>query len=233
MNQPLDSNSLNPSKGKSKSIEPHLTSSLDQDLDHISQDHTTIDFSDLEPHLTRSTTSLLAKPSHLPQIRQDPFHSSPIPFSHNHPSPLRNRRSRRSLKTRLRTEKARRAIEASQTVFFSASSSSASSPSPSPIRTLDHKPFPSYDQFSEVVTAVRLAILHPTKPLLPKLNLSGSSGSYFCKAHVDGNPEVVGIFKPKDEEPCQSLATFSPHSFTLSSVTLLMTLSKPGSQMGL
>ena len=48
-----------------------------------------------------------------------------------------------------------------------------------------------------IVRDVRLAI---AADLHPKLNKSGSSGSYLAK---DTNGDVVGVFKPKDEEPCQ------------------------------
>ncbi|CAZ80198.1 unnamed protein product [Tuber melanosporum] len=51
------------------------------------------------------------------------------------------------------------------------------------------------DQFEEIVESVRLAI---RKGIDPKLIKQGSSGSYFMR-DSDGN--VVGVFKPKDEEP--------------------------------
>lgn len=79
-------------------------------------------------------------------------------------------------------------------------------------RTLDHGEPTTVAAFAKAVEAVREAIEDPDRPLHPRLNQSGSSGSYFCRAHVakdddgDGGEavEVVGIFKPKDEEPCQS-----------------------------
>ncbi|PUU82009.1 phosphatidylinositol 3 and 4-kinase-domain-containing protein [Tuber borchii] len=51
------------------------------------------------------------------------------------------------------------------------------------------------EQFDEIVESVRLAI---RKGIDPKLIKQGSSGSYFMR-DSDGN--VVGVFKPKDEEP--------------------------------
>ncbi|PWW73109.1 hypothetical protein C7212DRAFT_359486 [Tuber magnatum] len=51
------------------------------------------------------------------------------------------------------------------------------------------------EQFEEIVESVRLAI---RKGIDPKLIKQGSSGSYFMR-DSDGN--VVGVFKPKDEEP--------------------------------
>lgn len=51
------------------------------------------------------------------------------------------------------------------------------------------------EQFEEIVESVRVAI---EQGLHPKMISQGSSGSYFAR-----NPEgkVVGVFKPKDEEP--------------------------------
>jgi hypothetical protein len=63
------------------------------------------------------------------------------------------------------------------------------------IRTLDHLA-PSVDaaDYHAAVQSVQEAI---RRDLHPKLNLKGSSGSYFVH---DPDHHVVGIFKPKDEE---------------------------------
>lgn len=53
-------------------------------------------------------------------------------------------------------------------------------------------------QFDEIVDSVRLAIEVGVHPLLIS---QGSSGSYFAK---DRHGRVVGVFKPKDEEPYAS-----------------------------
>ncbi|KAG0141711.1 hypothetical protein CROQUDRAFT_135983 [Cronartium quercuum f. sp. fusiforme G11] len=181
-------------KGKAKMVDPI------PDDQETSTEPSAADLSNLESVLTQWKTTLSGKFPHRQQSPKDSCYASPGAFSSEEQQPRRkNRRARRSLKVRLRNQQARRPVIASQTVF---------SPPPSfppllplPTRTLDHKAPVTSDQFLATVEAVRLAISHPTKPLLPKLNLSGSSGSYFCKALVDGNVEVVGIFKPKDEEP--------------------------------
>lgn len=51
------------------------------------------------------------------------------------------------------------------------------------------------EMFDEVVSSVRRAIAKGTEPKLIK---QGSSGSYFMR---NSNGKVVGVFKPKDEEP--------------------------------
>lgn len=53
----------------------------------------------------------------------------------------------------------------------------------------------STDQFMQVVEDVREAI---TLGIHPILISKGSSGSYFCRNKFE---EIVGVFKPKDEEP--------------------------------
>jgi hypothetical protein len=53
----------------------------------------------------------------------------------------------------------------------------------------------THGQFEEIVESVRLAI---RKGINPKLIKQGSSGSYFMR---DSSGNVVGVFKPKDEEP--------------------------------
>lgn len=50
-------------------------------------------------------------------------------------------------------------------------------------------------QFLEVVDSVRIAI---SKGIYPVRISQGSSGSYFCK---NSQGEIVGVFKPKNEEP--------------------------------
>lgn len=51
------------------------------------------------------------------------------------------------------------------------------------------------EKFDETVEAVRTAI---SKGIDPKLIKQGSSGSYFMR---DSDGKIVGVFKPKDEEP--------------------------------
>lgn len=51
------------------------------------------------------------------------------------------------------------------------------------------------EQFEEIMESVRVAI---RKGIDPKLIKQGSSGSYFMR-NSDG--KIVGVFKPKDEEP--------------------------------
>lgn len=53
----------------------------------------------------------------------------------------------------------------------------------------------SREEFAVIVESVRLAIEHGVQPLMIT---QGSSGSYFAR-NPDG--KVVGVFKPKDEEP--------------------------------
>ncbi|KAH8927148.1 hypothetical protein BT69DRAFT_1347504 [Atractiella rhizophila] len=54
------------------------------------------------------------------------------------------------------------------------------------------------EEFREIEGSIREAL----EKYPPKLNASGSSGSYFVR---DGEGKVRGIFKPKDEEPYGSL----------------------------
>jgi hypothetical protein len=63
------------------------------------------------------------------------------------------------------------------------------------------------EQFNEIVESVRVAI---RKGIDPKLIKQGSSGSYFMR-DSDGN--VVGVFKPKDEEPYVSHPGLKPYMF--------------------
>jgi hypothetical protein len=53
----------------------------------------------------------------------------------------------------------------------------------------------SPDEFDAVVESVHLAI---EQGVHPRMITQGSSGSYFAR-NADG--KVVGVFKPKDEEP--------------------------------
>ena len=53
----------------------------------------------------------------------------------------------------------------------------------------------SKEQFDELVEAVRSAI---NSGIEPKLIRQGSSGSYFMRTREG---KIVGVFKPKDEEP--------------------------------
>lgn len=53
----------------------------------------------------------------------------------------------------------------------------------------------SDDKFISIINDVRIAI---TQGIYPILISQGSSGSYFCR---NTKGEIVGVFKPKDEEP--------------------------------
>ncbi|KAH9445580.1 hypothetical protein Pst134EB_023418 [Puccinia striiformis f. sp. tritici] len=110
------------------------------------------------------------------------------------------RLSARKLKNRWRAEISRKPVPVIQTVFFAQTQQQATT---QPRRTLDHLPPTSHNQFVSIVNNLKLAISNPSKPLLPKLNQSGSSGSYFCRiqSNDQSSIETVGIFKPKDEEP--------------------------------
>jgi phosphatidylinositol 4-kinase type 2 len=56
------------------------------------------------------------------------------------------------------------------------------------------------EQFDEIVESVRTAI---SKGIDPKLIKQGSSGSYFMR---NSEGRIVGVFKPKDEEPYELYA---------------------------
>ncbi|KAG8930968.1 phosphatidyl inositol kinase, partial [Tulasnella sp. 408] len=65
-------------------------------------------------------------------------------------------------------------------------------------KTLDDEPPKTQHDFDNLANSVKLAILDG---LHPKMIAKGSSGSYFARAKKDGKTQVVGVFKPKDEEP--------------------------------
>ncbi|KAH9895131.1 phosphatidylinositol 3 and 4-kinase-domain-containing protein [Cubamyces lactineus] len=69
---------------------------------------------------------------------------------------------------------------------------------PGPVKTLDHNPPMTAEDFERLVQAVREAI---AEGIHPKMITKGSSGSYFARAKVDGRVQTVAVFKPKDEEP--------------------------------
>ncbi|KAL4254266.1 Phosphatidylinositol 4-kinase [Abortiporus biennis] len=71
-----------------------------------------------------------------------------------------------------------------------------------PVKTLDHKPPMTKEDFNILVRAVREAI---ADGIHPKMISKGSSGSYFARAKIDGKVQTVGVFKPKDEEPYGNL----------------------------
>ncbi|KZV73350.1 hypothetical protein PENSPDRAFT_750288 [Peniophora sp. CONT] len=66
------------------------------------------------------------------------------------------------------------------------------------VKTLDHGPPMSKEQYDGTVNAIKSAIL---EGLHPKMITKGSSGSYFARAKLDGKVQTVAVFKPKDEEP--------------------------------
>lgn len=59
----------------------------------------------------------------------------------------------------------------------------------------DGEGYMSKQEFDEIVESVRVAI---ENGIHPKMITQGSSGSYFAR-NIDG--KIVGVFKPKDEEP--------------------------------
>ncbi|KAG8920936.1 phosphatidyl inositol kinase [Tulasnella sp. 417] len=65
-------------------------------------------------------------------------------------------------------------------------------------KTLDDEPPKSQHDFDNLANSVKLAVLDG---IHPKMIAKGSSGSYFARAKKDGKTQVVGVFKPKDEEP--------------------------------
>ncbi|KAH9946982.1 phosphatidylinositol 3 and 4-kinase-domain-containing protein [Amylocystis lapponica] len=67
-----------------------------------------------------------------------------------------------------------------------------------PIKTLDHKPPMTQEEYDIMVQAVRDAI---TDGVHPKMITKGSSGSYFARTKAEGRVQTVAVFKPKDEEP--------------------------------
>ncbi|KAJ8514452.1 hypothetical protein ONZ45_g8016 [Pleurotus djamor] len=67
------------------------------------------------------------------------------------------------------------------------------------VKTLDHKPPMTQDEFDVLVQSVRSAILDG---IHPKMITKGSSGSYFARVKNEGGKvQTVAVFKPKDEEP--------------------------------
>ncbi|CAG8587520.1 12178_t:CDS:2 [Ambispora gerdemannii] len=65
--------------------------------------------------------------------------------------------------------------------------------------TADHKPPMNTEQFLEIVESVKTAI---SSGYPPQRISQGSSGSYFCR---DKEGRIVGVFKPKNEEPYGNL----------------------------
>ncbi|TIB97666.1 hypothetical protein E3Q10_00874 [Wallemia mellicola] len=57
---------------------------------------------------------------------------------------------------------------------------------------------PPKSDYDNLVSNVKTAI---NEGLHPKMILKGSSGSYFARGKVNNEIEIVGVFKPKDEEP--------------------------------
>ncbi|TCD64160.1 phosphatidyl inositol kinase [Steccherinum ochraceum] len=71
-----------------------------------------------------------------------------------------------------------------------------------PVKTLDHNPPMTKDDFTMLVRAVQEAI---GDGIHPKMITKGSSGSYFARAKKEGKVQTVAVFKPKDEEPYGNL----------------------------
>lgn len=70
------------------------------------------------------------------------------------------------------------------------------------VKTLDHKPPMTKEDFNMLVEAVKDAV---ADGIHPKMISKGSSGSYFARAKMDGKVQTVAVFKPKDEEPYGNL----------------------------
>jgi len=66
---------------------------------------------------------------------------------------------------------------------------------PSPLPEFDSDRPVSAAAYAQIIGEVRYAV---SKGIYPVMISQGSSGSYFCK---DRNGNIVGVFKPKDEEP--------------------------------
>ncbi|CAE6420019.1 putative PI3/PI4-kinase family protein C343.19 [Rhizoctonia solani AG-1 IB] len=71
-------------------------------------------------------------------------------------------------------------------------------PSP-PMKTLDHQPPITHEEFERIVQSVRAAIF---EGIHPKMISKGSSGSYYARVRdpETGQIKTIGVFKPKDEE---------------------------------
>ncbi|KAF9024813.1 hypothetical protein BDZ89DRAFT_1068752 [Hymenopellis radicata] len=75
----------------------------------------------------------------------------------------------------------------------------SNAPPPTIIKTLDHKPPMTPEEFEAMVKSVKSAI---AEGIHPKMITKGSSGSYFARAKTEGGRvQTVAVFKPKDEEP--------------------------------
>ncbi|THH27845.1 hypothetical protein EUX98_g6339 [Antrodiella citrinella] len=73
---------------------------------------------------------------------------------------------------------------------------------PGLIKTLDHNPPLTRDDYATLVRQVQEAI---GEGIHPKMISKGSSGSYFARAKREGRVQTVAVFKPKDEEPYGNL----------------------------
>ncbi|KAG9002919.1 phosphatidyl inositol kinase [Tulasnella sp. JGI-2019a] len=105
---------------------------------------------------------------------------------------------------KVRRKKKTMDAEARKEIVFSVFQRVISSPSPSPssssqpIKTLDDGPPMTEKDFEALANSVRVAILNGVHP---KMITKGSSGSYFARKKEDDRAPIVGVFKPKDEEP--------------------------------
>ncbi|KAJ1304735.1 hypothetical protein OPQ81_005873 [Rhizoctonia solani] len=70
---------------------------------------------------------------------------------------------------------------------------------PPPMKTLDHQPPITHEEFELIVQSIRAAIFDG---IHPKMISKGSSGSYYARVRdpETGQIKTVGVFKPKDEE---------------------------------
>ncbi|KAG8907962.1 phosphatidyl inositol kinase [Tulasnella sp. 403] len=97
--------------------------------------------------------------------------------------------------------------EAKKEIVFSVFQrvSPPSTPSELFVRTLDDGPPMTDRDFDAITNSVRVAILDGVHP---KIIAKGSSGSYFARGKRDERVQVVGVFKPKDEEANVSTANY-------------------------
>ncbi|KAG9049281.1 phosphatidyl inositol kinase [Tulasnella sp. UAMH 9824] len=86
-------------------------------------------------------------------------------------------------------------------------------------KTLDDEPPKSQHDFDNLANSVKLAILDG---LHPKMIAKGSSGSYFARAKKDGKTQVVGVFKPKDEELKTTIWAPEPENYKMDTPQLLL-----------
>ncbi|KAF9136312.1 phosphatidyl inositol kinase [Mortierella sp. 14UC] len=106
-----------------------------------------------------------------------------------------SRRQRRALGSGLGRENDQRVIQSSVFKPVETSVDGGKPVEPAPALTPDHAEPMNSTRFVAIVDSVKEAIHSGIQPLRIA---QGSSGSYFCR-NIDG--KIVGVFKPKNEEP--------------------------------